>query len=95
LDNNALIILGVSLRVGLLRASLRLVLRCSPHWLTPPSASLTRFAIRTKISLFFYSKNSFFPTNNKIEQCWITTLGGIVKRITVKMLRQIKPERVK
>ncbi|MBL7786001.1 MAG: hypothetical protein JNM36_08865 [Chitinophagales bacterium] len=39
--------MGVSLRVGLLRASLRLVLRCSPHWLTPPSASLTRFAIQT------------------------------------------------
>ena len=29
--NNTLIFLGVSLRVGLLRASLRSVLRCSPH----------------------------------------------------------------
>ena len=47
--------MGVPLRVGLLRASLRFGASQATHWLTPPSASLTRFATRTKTPLSSYS----------------------------------------
>ena len=39
--------LGVPWRAGCYGLRFASVLRCSPHWLTPPSTSLTRFAIRT------------------------------------------------
>ncbi|HNL07872.1 MAG TPA: hypothetical protein PKH93_09880 [Chitinophagales bacterium] len=59
--------------VGLLRASLRLVLRYSPHWLTPPSASLTRFATRTSDDMVLNNNISFRQNNQNrtVAAFWV------------------------
>ena len=47
IEHNSLMFLGVPWRAGFTGLRSAAVLRCSPHWLTPPLQSLTRFATRT------------------------------------------------